>query len=172
MAPARVDDPSNLLLSCGICGRQKSDYHPDHSGRRRHPTISHGFHVLDVRQEDLAKIFLLQRDGGLGLHCALDERGRRRAVFNITLLRLDLRADRRERVLEMLELVEGLHQRGLDELGEVGVRALDVLERELAEQLPLLEAFDLPNSLELRDRLRARRDAAGSHRTDKILPRG
>lgn len=155
---SQLDRPDNLLLSCLTCGRQKSDYHPDHHGRRRRPRDRTGFLVLDVRTEDLARTYEVRDDGSLALRSGLDESSSERACWNIALLRLDLYDERRMRLLKKLRIVEELREvMGDDPPGPV-VRYLDVLEPELAEQLPMLRAFDIPLSTILRERLQALAD--------------
>jgi len=148
--------PDNLLLSCSTCGRQKWDYHPDHHGRRRLPHDKDGFLVLDVRVEDLARTYDMKRDGSLALRPDLDERHRKRACWNVALLRLDLYDEWRRRLLEKLRLVEDLHAAIGEEPLARATEVLNVLELELAERLPMLTAFDVAISPALRERLEAR----------------
>lgn len=158
----RVDQPSNLLLSCPTCSRQKWDYHPDHHARRRWPQDRTGFLV---RADDLACIFEVRDDGSLALCSGLDARDSRRASWNVALLRLDLHDDLRKRLIEKLRLVEALRAEAGDEPSESVVRVLEILEPDLAERLPMLEAFEIPVSPSLRERLNAlankRRPTAG-----------
>lgn len=152
---SQIDRPENLLLSCPTCGRQKSDYHPDHHQRRRLPHDRSGFLVLDVRVDDLARMFEVRRDGSLALQAELDEGSRKRAAWNVALLRLDLHDELRMRVLEKLAIVQALHAEFGEDLPESVERVCTVLERDLAERLPMLRAFDIPISPKLRDRLEA-----------------
>lgn len=147
----RKHDPDNLLLSCQTCGRQKSDYHPAHAKRRRFPFDRTGFTVIDVRREDLARVFVLSNDGSLALHPELADR--ERAAWNVALLRLDLHAEERARLLEKLRAVEDL--RAIAGLSTRESWLLDILERDLAERLPMIRAFDLALSAGLRARLQS-----------------
>jgi hypothetical protein len=149
--PTLEHDPHNLLLSCQTCGRQKSDYHPAHAKRRRLPLDRTGFTVIDVRREDFAQMFVLESDGSLTLHPRAAHR--ERVAWNVALLRLDLYMAERARLLEKLRLVEDL--RALPELSELESESLDILERDLAERLPMMRAFDLPRSPGLRARLQS-----------------
>jgi hypothetical protein len=149
--PALEHDARNLLLSCQTCGRQKSDYHPAHAKRRRLPLDRTGFAVIDVRREDLAHMFFLESDGSLTLHTEVADR--KRVAWNVALLRLDLHAEERARLLEKLRAVEDL--RAHAELSDRESWLIDILERDLAERLPMIRAFDLPLSSELRARLQS-----------------
>ena len=150
--PARTHDPDNLLLSCPTCGRQKSDYHPAHEGRRRRSTDQSGFMVLDVRCDDLARMFVVKNDGSLALHPALvDARERQRAAWNVALLRLDLHDWERARLLEKVRLVEEL-QLAVD-AEPTARRLLEIMEGDLAERLPMIRAFEISLSPELSARL-------------------
>lgn len=129
-ATDRIDDPTNLLLSCNTCGRQKSDYHPNHTARRRLPHDRTGFLVLDLRREDSSQMFRVRAEGSLELHPELGEPERERAAWNVALLRLEMR------------------------------RILDILEGDLAQRLPMIRAFELPVSARLLARLQSLVDAA------------
>lgn len=163
---SRIHDPTNLLLSCVTCGRQKSDYHPAHEGRRRRPHDQTGFSVLDVRCDDLAQMFVLGEDGSLALQPNTDARQRDRAAWNVILLRLDLHDKHRARLLEKLTLVEALRDKHDGPVTPREQRVLDVLEPELAERLPMIRAFDLALSPGLRERLESARDGTGGGSVD------
>jgi hypothetical protein len=153
LAPERIDEPNNLLLSCQTCGRQKSDYHPEHRQRRRLPDDCSGFLVLDVRVDDLAQRFVIAEDGSLRPRDGLTQDARRRAAWNVALLRLDLRDEERARLREKLTLVQALRQVHATNRSNLEDRTLTILERELAEHLPAILAFGLPLTVDLHDRL-------------------
>jgi len=65
LAPQRADSPDNLLFACTTCNRNKSDYHPAFTERRRLPHDTSGHRALDVRVDDLASLYALGTDGSL-----------------------------------------------------------------------------------------------------------
>lgn len=117
-APGRIDDPTNLLLSCPICNGAscKSDYHPDHAERRRLKSDSSGHLVLDVRADDVAEMFALDEKGGID---ARDGDHKDRAQWNIVLLKLDLtpRNEGRREAIDLLQACERLVARAVAETG-------------------------------------------------------
>jgi hypothetical protein len=157
---SRLHDPTNLLLSCPTCGRQKSDYHPAHQQRRRRPHDQTGFSVLDVRCDDLARMFVLRDDGSLALHPDSNKSERDRAAWNVALFRLDLHDKHRARLLEKLMLVEALRSELDPPMTVREQKLLDVLEPELVERLPMIRAFDLPLSPALLERLESAKEKA------------
>jgi hypothetical protein len=163
---ARIDDPENLLLCCQNCGRKKSDYHPDHGARRRLPRETQGFLVLDVRCDDFGQLFEIRANGSLLVRSDLDPLEVQRAIWNVArLLELDLYDEERARLLEKLGLAEQL--RALD--GEITIlerQTLTILERDLAEWLPMLRVFDVPITTDLRARL----EELAADRLSRSLP--
>ena len=142
-------DPSNLLLACTNCQRRKSDYHPAHTKRRTRPRDDTGFMVLDVRADDLAAMFALEADGELHVR-----RGQlaTRAVWNAQLLRLDLYAEKRTRILHKVGVAEGLLAAlptAQEPLKTRAADALAVIIDDLAQRMPFLRAFDVPVSADL-----------------------
>ena len=93
----------------------------------------------------------MKDDGSLALHPDLDDFDRERACWNVALFRLDLHDEWRKRLLEKLRLVEDLRAAAGDD--PTAQAALNILEPELAERLPMLEAFDIAISPMLRERL-------------------
>lgn len=111
--------------------------------------------VFDVRSDDLANLFIISDDGSLSARPNLDDHERDRAAWNVTLLRLDLRNPERSRLLEKLSLVKQLRGVGEVERTEPEQQVLDILEHALSEHLSMLDAFDLPLTDGLRQRLEA-----------------
>ncbi len=158
---SKIDDPNNLLLSCRTCARRKSDYHPLHRERRSRTKDTTGFLIIDVRRDDLGQIYELHQDGSLEARSDSNEVDR--AIWNVSELRLDLYDSQRARLLKKLEIVE----RGLiaidqaDSLSAEIIKdlhdAVQIILHDLAEREPLLRAFDVPMSAQLRARLVALR---------------
>ena len=95
----------------------------------------------------------MRNDGSLVLRAGLDARSRERAKWNVALLRLDLHDDERMRLLERLHAVEALRD---DENPSASVvKVLNILEHDLAKRLPMFEAYGIPMSSQLRERLAA-----------------
>lgn len=157
-APDRVNDPTNLLLSCRRCnGRAgKSDYHPQHIRRRRLPHDQTGYLVLDVRRDSLGDLYELSLAGNLGIRSGPHEE---RAVWNIVLLKLDVDflVSHRKRLLEKLDLSERLLtqlSRKTDKESQIE-SVLNVLVPEIAEHFLLFHALDISVSPALWARLRS-----------------
>lgn len=98
-------------------------------------------------------MFIMNRDGSLTLNPAFNQP--ERAAWNVVLLRLDLHDSGRARLQEMLDLVEQLGDSAGSEPSERERVVLDIIERELAERLPLIRAFEIPLSPRVRSRLDA-----------------
>ncbi len=150
-APHRVDDPRNLLLACAACNGRggKGDYHPLHRARTRVPQDASGHYVLDVRRDDLGRMYEVLPSGRLRARPGATED---RASWNIALLNLDLPAYEltRSEYLETLEAAELLVSE-LDERGEPAYRTrcehvLDTLVRYLARRRLFFEVFDVEMS--------------------------
>jgi len=153
-APDRRDDPTNLLLSCGNCNGPggKSDYHPDHGGRRRKPHDTTGYRVLDIREDDFAEMMALRVDGQLEPRGADADR----AAWNIALLKLDLLDDERAKLLRLAEAAE-LALEPTDDDAEAAklTMLLTKLTPDLVGRALLLEVLAIPMSDALRAHLRA-----------------
>lgn len=179
-APGRVDDPSNLLLGCSGCNGPggKWDYHPLHATRRCRPRDTSGHLVIDVRNDDFAALFSIGPDGAI---TARPGQQRDRALWNITLLKLDLRDAWRKEVLDLAESCEdailGLKEARRDRtlwlrlarrMGLVKTagpsfsvdrwdRVLSRLLPELARRALLLEVFEIPVSKALALKLKEKK---------------
>lgn len=159
-APERVNDPTNLLLACAACNGRggKSDYHPLHEGRTRLPRDASGHHVLDVRRDDLGRMYDVLPSGRLRARAGPSEE---RAIWNIALLKLDLPAYEvvRCEYLETLDAVEELLQVN-DEPENEGARearerVLDTLVGFLARRRLFFDVFDVGMSEALQGRIAA-----------------
>jgi hypothetical protein len=155
-APERIDDPKNLLLACAGCNGRggKSDYHPLHEGRTRVPWDTSGHHVLDVRRDDLARMYEVLPSGEIR---ARPGPGEDRAVWNAVLLSLDLPSRQvvRGEYLKVLDAAEALLQT-LDETTlDAGEKLLGTLVGFLARRRLFFEVFDVAMSDELRRRIAA-----------------
>lgn len=86
-APSRLHDPTNLLLGCSSCNGKggKSDYHPNHSARKRLPKDTSGHLVIDVRADDFAQLFEISAEGKIR---ARPGPFQQRAAWNIVVLNL------------------------------------------------------------------------------------
>jgi hypothetical protein len=155
-APQRENDPSNLLLACRFCNRNKSDYHPLHGARHRDRNETHGFLVIDVRAEDYAEFYAL--DEASGELRAKPGAQQDRAAWNAYLLGLDHDnlARVRGRLLEKLALCEALMEYPDDD--ETVRETCRVLLRDCSENYLLFEAFDIGMSEHLRGAIREHRD--------------
>lgn len=155
-APQRVDDPTNLLLACASCNGRggKSDYHPLHEGRTRLPWDTSGHHVLDVRRDDLARMYEVLPSGEIR---ARPGPSRDRAAWNAVLLDLDLpsRQAVRGECLQVLDAAEELLETLDETTREAGERALATLVDFLARRRLFFEVFDISMSDELRRRMAA-----------------
>jgi hypothetical protein len=153
--PSLVNDPSNLLPACSTCNRGKSDYHPQHAGRKRLPTAKHGYLPIDVRNEDFATFYRLEPNGELKTRSA---NSAERAGWHATgLLKLHLEPfrTRREAICNFAAKCDALLACGApyEEIAD----CLELLVTELAKAWPLLSALDYPVSNALRERIIARR---------------
>jgi hypothetical protein len=133
--PERVDDPLNLLLGCPRCnGRAgKSDYHPDHAKRTRLPADTTGFSVIDVRADDFARLFEVAADGQIRARPGPDKR---RANWNIVLLKLDLVNKERQFNLNLLEACERALHTEME-------KQLELLLPELTRRALFFQAFGI-----------------------------
>lgn len=158
-APHRVDDPKNLLLACSACNGRggKGDYHPLYQSRTRLPQDSTGHHVLDVRRDDLGRMYEVLRSGRLRARPGATEH---RAIWNIALLKLDLTSYEvvRSEYLDTLDAAEQL-VREIEESDEANSgsreRILDTLVRYLARRRLFFDVFDIEISKGLTARLAA-----------------
>lgn len=159
-APHRVDDPTNLLLACVACNGRggKSDYHPLHQRRTRLTQDASGHYVVDVRRDDLGRMYEVLPSGRLR---ARPGETKGRAVWNIALLNLDLPsydAVRREDLdtLDAAELLVHSNDEQEDEAGRVRrEKVLDTLVRYLARRRLFFQVFDVEMSEELAARITA-----------------
>ena len=165
-APTRVNDPTNLLLACARCngGGGKGDYHPNHLHRHRGNKTTHGFHIIDVREDDFGQLMTLDSSGRLQ---ARPGDSRDRVEWNIVFLKLNLAGvpERRRTLLRMRDAGEGLvlKSRNGDEH-----RAFEVMADNAADHLLFFEVLNLPLSEALRAELVARKDAGrASHHSDR-----
>lgn len=63
--PSLAHRHDNLILSCQICNRQKGDYHPNHSTRKRFGKKIINHLVVNCKIDDFAQIFEVQLDGNI-----------------------------------------------------------------------------------------------------------
>jgi uncharacterized protein (TIGR02646 family) len=145
-APHRINDPSNLLLSCPRCNSGKLDYHPNYHERRRLSKEKHGYGVIDIREEDFSDLYELKEDG---LLCLKPGPQKDRAKFNIKLLRFDIPSfiERRRNCLKYVAACEDLI--GVNNIK--AQRALNTLVAECAERYLFLKAFNVQVSDHLRE---------------------
>ena len=155
-APHRTADPSNLLLACSRCNGPggKSDYHPCHKTRRRLPHDKTGYLVIDVRNDDFAKMFGIRDDGKI-----YPKAGKNfdRAAWNIALLKLDLplvtqaRRENLQMLLACERAVDALHNSQRASVHSAVQAALQRLLPQLRRQWLLFEVFEIPVSDALRN---------------------
>lgn len=155
-APSRENDPTNLLLACRFCNRNKWDYHPLYLTRHRDRNELRGFPVIDVRAEDYAEFYSLDETNGQLF--ARPGAQQDRAAWNAFLLGLDHDdlARIRSGLLEKLTLCEGLMDYPDDD--ETVRETFRVLLRECSENFLLFDAFDIEMSNRLRDEIKEYRD--------------
>jgi hypothetical protein len=165
--PARINDPTNLLLACRRCNGPagKWDYHPQYAARRRLPHDHSGFLVLDVRRDNLGAAFALEASGELTIRPGPHAEW---AVWNILLLKLDLDflVSHRKRLYEKLMLCERLLLQ-LTHTGDQQAQiesVLAVLIPDLAEHVLLFHALDIPVSMALSTRLQQVMSSHGGFR--------
>lgn len=141
-AKGRINDPDNLLLGCSWCNSGKKDYHPNHNSRKRLPVHkeSRGFHVIDIRIEDFAELFEINRNGELREKTGSG--GEERVKFNIVdLLRLNTLSYKkmRARCFEYVDSCECL----LNSSSKESQAALKLLVTECAERYLFYKAFNI-----------------------------
>jgi hypothetical protein len=150
--PERIHDPLNLLLSCPNSGGPagKWDYHPAYAGRRKWRNDRTGYLVLDVRADDLAKLYDIGPKGEL---MARPGEHQDRAHWNVALLQLDLYANERRHCVEALALAEFAISDAevTDVLKDYAVRAV-------ASRASFFEIFGLELSAHLQDLVSRVRD--------------
>ena len=147
-APSRVNDPTNLLLACPKCNSGKSDYHPNHSGRRRLRNTTPCHRVIDIRRDDFSQIFSLRKCGELtpqpGEYYEI-------AIFNISyLLRLNTPERKRIRAkkLDLLSTTEEYLLK-IPDMHIENTNVLSILVDECARTFLFYQAFDLKISEKL-----------------------
>jgi hypothetical protein len=143
--PERINDPLNLLLACPKCNSGKRDYHPENHSRQREPTENRGFSVIDIREEDFASLYFINKQGEITPKQGI---GKERAKFNATLLRLDIPSsnESRKNIMDYVEACEDL----VGEESQSSKNALKTFVRLCAEQYLFIRAFDISISSELR----------------------
>lgn len=146
-------DPSNLLLACAKCNRSKSDYHPEHQGRRRQANATHGYEVIDPRTEEYSSFLEVRADGHVE---AVDGDPGGRGAWHIGLTMLDFGARNRDR-MELLRLRDAAEVVLLDEGQQEEIRNL-VLDN-FADRILFYELFQLPVSDGLMSEAKSRRES-------------
>jgi hypothetical protein len=168
-APARINDPSNLLLGCPHCnGRAcKSDYHPLHASRTSRRDDTTGFSVIDVRVDDFALLFEVTTDGHIRPRPGPNKD---RASWNIALLKLDFMDDARKSNIKLLRACERAMEGAMDDNNaELRARCeqilLDLIP-ELAQRALFFKVFDIRVTPRLAARINA--ELAGQSLTNHV----